>query len=467
MPNDSKASFKNFGLSQAILSSLNKLGYKTPSLIQQKCIPYLLQGRDVLGISQTGSGKTAAFVLPILNNINFSLKFSQALILAPTRELVIQIRKFIINFSKKIKTIKIISIYGGQSYSKQIKMLKYNPQIIVGTPGRLLDLLNKKILNLNKIKSLVLDEADKMLKMGFLNDVKNIVKKTPNERQTALFSATMPFEIRRITQKFTKFVKEINIQSTKNTLPDIDQYYCLIKKIRKTELLIRFLEIENFKSSIVFVKTKNSSIEISRELEKNGYNSAALNGDINQSLREKIIEHFRNGIIDILVATDIAARGLDIKRIKLVINYDIPLDPDSYIHRIGRTGRAGTNGKTIVFVRYNDIKILKNIEKYIKCKILELKAPSLSFLNKKRQDKFVKNLYNYIENIDNVDNIINQYQPMLEKIKKEKKINDKTLLLILLQIMNNKFSTNKNNCTIYNQNKNKIFLKRNFKNIKK
>lgn len=433
MINRTNVSFINLGLSNKILSALNDLGYKKPSLIQKKCIPYLLNGHDVLGIAQTGSGKTAAFSLPLINNINHSLNKIQILILVPTRELAIQVTESIKNFSKNINYIRVISIYGGQSYQKQIKYLKQNPKILVGTPGRLLDHIKRKTINLSYLTSLVLDEADKMLKMGFIEDVQNIMSKIPNKYQIALFSATMPKKIKNITRRFMKSPKEINIQFNKIESPKIEQNYCIIHGIKKNEALIRFLEIENFKSVIVFVRTKNKTLEISKELEKNGYNSSPLNGDMNQSLREKTLNYFKNGNFNILIATDIAARGLDVKRINLVINYDIPIDIESYIHRIGRTGRAGGNGKAILFVNYYEKKLLNNIKKNTKNKITKIELPDLKILQEKRKEKIFNNIKKQIQ----YGNLEKYKQTLNELIYKEN-LNIEKIALALFKINSEK-----------------------------
>ncbi|BAC24367.1 deaD [Wigglesworthia glossinidia endosymbiont of Glossina brevipalpis] len=409
--NKKELSFSELGLKDFILLALNDLGYKKPSPIQEKCIPFLLKGYDVLGIAQTGSGKTAAFFLPLLNNIDLKLKLPQIIILTPTRELALQIKFACCSLSKYIKEINIIALYGGQNYSIQIKSLKRNPQIVVGTPGRILDLLNKKYLNLSEITSFVLDEADEMLRMGFIEDVENIFLKSSKQHQTILFSATMPAAIHRITKRFMKKPKEIRIKASENTRPNIKQNYWIVYGLCKIEALLRFLEVEIFDAVIIFVRTKNATLEVSDVLEKNGYNSSSLNGDMNQILREKTLNRFKTGLLDILVATDVAARGLDVDRISLVINYDIPLDVESYIHRIGRTGRAGRTGKALMFVENRERKILYNIERNIKEKLSQIKLPSVELLCKKRLNNFSEKIKNQINSLD-----LNKYQNLLSKI---------------------------------------------------
>lgn len=426
---DVNMTFDNFNLNAKLLKSLNDMGYINPSPIQKKCIPYLLSGNDVIGMAQTGSGKTAAFALPLLNNINVKFKKTQILILTPTRELAIQISQSITEFSKYIRSIKIVALYGGQNYTMQLRILKKGPQVVVGTPGRLLDHLQKKTLNLFYLKCLVLDEADEMLRMGFIEDVTKIMKNIPDKHQTALFSATMPDVIRRIAKKFMQKPKEIKINSNILTTPDIQQSYWIVYG-RKTDALIRFLEIEKFDAAIIFVRTKSATTEVSEILEKNGYNSAALNGDMNQSIREKTLEKLKKGKIDILIATDVAARGLDVERISLVINYDIPMHAESYVHRIGRTGRAGRSGKALLFVENRERRLLKNIEKIMKVKISETKLPNSTILTQNRLNNFIIKIEKYL-----VQNNLKKYKDLLNIIfSKIKNIDTITLSAILLKI---------------------------------
>lgn len=345
--------FSNFKFKKKILNMIYELGYKKPTDIQIKCIPYFLKGFDILGIAKTGSGKTAAFILPILNNININLTHIQVLILVPTRELNIQITDSFKMFSKYEKKIKILSLYGGQKYNIQIYGLKRRPHIIIATPGRLLDLLKRNMINISLVKFLVIDEADEMLRMGFINDVKYIISCIKIKHQTALFSATMPVSIKRIINEFMFCPKEIILNVSKNDiLPvNIKQYYCIINSFKnKLETLMKFLEIEKYINVIIFVSTKIYTIKLSKLIEKRGYSCSPFNGDMNQKLREKILYDFKNFKLSILVATDVASRGLDIKNVDLVVNYDLPNDIESYVHRIGRTGRAGNFGKAILFL---------------------------------------------------------------------------------------------------------------------
>jgi len=430
-----EVTFTDLGLKDNIINALNDLGYKKPSPIQLKCIPSLLDNRDVLGIAQTGSGKTAAFALPLINNINPNISMPQVLIMTPTRELAIQVKNACLDFSKYIKGINVISLYGGQSYDIQFRGLNKGPQVIVGTPGRLLDHLKRRTLDLYNLKCLVLDEADEMLRMGFIEDVENILKNIPLKHQTALFSATMPEAIRRITYRFMHNPYEICIKSSINTIPDIIQKYCIVRSFNKTIALLRFIEIEDFDAAIIFVRTKSATLEVAEVLYNNGYNSAALNGDMNQVLREKTLDRLRKGNINILIATDIAARGLDIDRISLVINYDIPIDAKSYVHRIGRTGRAGRTGHAILFVENSERSILRNIERIMKINMIEIEIPSAEVLSASRIEKFSFKIENELENSD-----IDMYRVLLNKIKPKKfEISIETMAAVLLKLAQSKF----------------------------
>ncbi|MCX8641587.1 MULTISPECIES: DEAD/DEAH family ATP-dependent RNA helicase [unclassified Gilliamella] len=407
-----EVSFIDLGLSEDILNALNDLGFSKPSPIQAECIPLLLAGNDVLGMAQTGSGKTAAFSIPFLMNIDANLKAPQLLVLAPTRELAIQVADACAEYAKYMKGIKVLALYGGQRYDVQLRALKQGPQIVVGTPGRLLDHLNRKTLDLSNLKGLVLDEADEMLRMGFIDDVESIMATIPENHQTALFSATMPAPIRRITKRFMQNPKEVQIKGTNQTAPDIDQSYWLVRGMRKNEAIIRFLEAEDFDAAIIFVRTKSATLDVADVLEKHGYSCAALNGDMTQQLREQTLDRLRNGRLDILIATDVAARGLDVERISLVINYDITLDSESYVHRIGRTGRAGRAGRAILFVDSRERRLLKNIEQTIKKSIPEVALPSKELIEKRRLAKFTEQVQKQLESAD-----LNQYQALLSQIQ--------------------------------------------------
>ena len=407
-----ETTFADLGLKAPILEALNDLGYEKPSPIQAECIPHLLGGRDVLGMAQTGSGKTAAFSLPLLNNLDPELKAPQILVLAPTRELAVQVAEAMTDFSKHMRGVNVVALYGGQRYDVQLRALRQGPQIVVGTPGRLLDHLKRGTLDLSKLSGLVLDEADEMLRMGFIEDVETIMAQIPEGHQTALFSATMPEAIRRITRRFMKEPQEVRIQSSVTTRPDISQSYWTAYGMRKNEALVRFLEAEDFDAAIIFVRTKNATLEVAEALERSGYNSAALNGDMNQSLREQTLERLKDGRLDILIATDVAARGLDVERISLVVNYDIPMDSESYVHRIGRTGRAGRAGRALLFVENRERRLLRNIERTMKLTIPEVELPNAELLGKRRLEKFAAKVQQQLESSD-----LDQYRALLAKIQ--------------------------------------------------
>ena len=409
---DIQTTFADLGLNADILESLNGMGYVKPSPIQAECIPHLLAGRDVLGMAQTGSGKTAAFSLPLLNNVDPSVRAPQILVLAPTRELAVQVAEAMTEFSKHMRGINVVALYGGQRYDVQLRALRQGPQIVVGTPGRLLDHLKRGTLDLSSLRGLVLDEADEMLRMGFIEDVETIMAQIPEGHQTALFSATMPEAIRRITRRFMKEPQEVRIQSSVTTRPDISQSYWSVYGMRKNEALVRFLEAEDFDAAIIFVRTKNATLEVAEALERSGYNSAALNGDMNQALREQTLERLKDGRLDILIATDVAARGLDVERISLVVNYDIPMDSESYVHRIGRTGRAGRAGRALLFVENRERRLLRNIERTMKLTIPEAELPNAELLGKRRLEKFAAKVQQQLESSD-----LDQYRALLSQIQ--------------------------------------------------
>ncbi|KNC12215.1 DEAD/DEAH box helicase [Klebsiella sp. RIT-PI-d] len=411
-----ETTFADLGLKAPILQALNDLGYEKPSPIQAECIPHLLGGRDVLGMAQTGSGKTAAFSLPLLNNLDGDLKAPQILVLAPTRELAVQVAEAMTDFSKHMHGVNVVALYGGQRYDVQLRALRQGPQIVVGTPGRLLDHLKRGTLNLSNLSGLVLDEADEMLRMGFIEDVETIMAQIPAEHQTALFSATMPEAIRRITRRFMNEPQEVRIQSSITTRPDISQTFWAVHGMRKNEALVRFLEAEDFDAAIIFVRTKNATLEVAEALERSGYNSAALNGDMNQSLREQTLERLKDGRLDILIATDVAARGLDVERISLVVNYDIPMDSESYVHRIGRTGRAGRAGRALLFVENRERRLLRNIERTMKLTIPEADLPNAELLGKRRLEKFAAKVQQQLESsdLDKYRALLTQIQPTAE-----------------------------------------------------
>ncbi|CAI1861620.1 DEAD/DEAH family ATP-dependent RNA helicase [Serratia proteamaculans] len=430
MTTELETSFADLGLSAPIISALTDLGYEKPSPIQAECIPHLLNGRDVLGMAQTGSGKTAAFSLPLLHNLKAELKSPQILVLAPTRELAVQVAEAMTDFAKHMNGVNVVALYGGQRYDVQLRALRQGPQVVVGTPGRLLDHLKRGTLNLSNLSGLVLDEADEMLRMGFIEDVETIMAEIPAEHQTALFSATMPEAIRRITRRFMKDPQEVRIQSSVTTRPDISQSYWTVQGMRKNEALVRFLEAEDFDAAIIFVRTKNATLEVAEALERSGYSSAALNGDMNQALREQTLERLKDGRLDILIATDVAARGLDVERISLVVNYDIPMDSESYVHRIGRTGRAGRAGRALLFVENRERRLLRNIERTMKLTIPEVELPNVELLGERRLAKFAAKVQQQLESSD-----LDMYRGLLAKLQPgEEELEMETLAAALLKM---------------------------------
>ncbi|WP_454894913.1 DEAD/DEAH box helicase, partial [Aggregatibacter kilianii] len=382
---------------------------ETPSPIQQICIPHLLEGRDVLGMAQTGSGKTAAFSLPILAKIDPAEKHPQLLVMAPTRELAIQVADACEQFMKYAKGINIVTLYGGQRYDIQLRALKQGAQVVVGTPGRILDHLRRGTLSLAELKAIVLDEADEMLRMGFIEDVETVMAELPEHHQTALFSATMPEPIRRITKRFMKDPQEVKIKATQQSAPDIAQSCWYVHGFRKNDALLRFLEVEDFDAAIIFTRTKTGTLDVTELLEKHGFRAAALNGDMTQQLREQTLDRLRSGSLDIVVATDVAARGIDIERISLVVNYDIPLDAESYVHRIGRTGRAGRSGRALLFVEPRERRLLRNVEHLIKKNIEEVELPNHEVLQACRRKKFKDKITTQLEHHD-----LELYRELLE-----------------------------------------------------
>ena len=406
---ETKMTFKDLGLPEFILNSVSDLGFETPSPIQQICIPHLLEGRDVLGMAQTGSGKTAAFSLPILAQIDPTEKHPQLLVMAPTRELAIQVADACEQFVKYAKGINIVTLYGGQRYDIQLRALKQGAQVVVGTPGRILDHLRRGTLSLAELKAIVLDEADEMLRMGFIDDVETVMAELPEHHQTALFSATMPEPIRRITKRFMKDPQEVKIKATQQSAPDIAQSCWYVHGVRKNDALLRFLEVEDFDAAIIFTRTKTGTLDVTELLEKHGFRAAALNGDMTQQLREQTLDRLRSGSLDIVVATDVAARGIDIERISLVVNYDIPLDAESYVHRIGRTGRAGRSGRALLFVEPRERRLLRNVEHLIKKNIEEVELPNHEVLQACRRKKFKDKITTQLEHHD-----LELYRELLE-----------------------------------------------------
>ncbi|HEX5121703.1 MAG TPA: DEAD/DEAH box helicase, partial [Rhodanobacteraceae bacterium] len=380
--------FADLGLGEALLATLADVGYEAPSPIQAATIPPLLEGRDLLGQAQTGTGKTAAFALPILARLDRTKTKPQALVLAPTRELAIQVAEAFQRYAAKLPGFHVLPIYGGQSYGPQLGGLKRGAHVVVGTPGRVIDHLERGSLDLSELTTLVLDEADEMLRMGFIDDVEAVLKKTPPTRQIALFSATMPAPIRRIAQTYLRDPVEITIKAKTTTAANIRQRYWWVSGLHKLDALTRILEAEKFDAMLVFTRTKQATEELAEKLQARGFSAAAINGDIVQAQRERTIQQLRDGKLDILVATDVAARGLDVERISHVLNYDIPYDTEAYVHRIGRTGRAGRSGEAILFVTPREKRLLQTIERATRQPIAEMQLPSVEDVNDKRIAKF-------------------------------------------------------------------------------
>ncbi len=386
--NETTLLFSDLKLSNPILKAVEEAGYESPSAIQAETIPYLLDGRDMIGQAQTGTGKTAAFSLPLLSNLDLTTKDTQILVLAPTRELAIQVAEAMQSYARHLKGFHVMPIYGGQSIDIQLRQLRRGAHVVVGTPGRVMDHLRRKTLKLSNLKAMVLDEADEMLRMGFIDDVETILKETPDSRQTVLFSATMPNAIKRITQKYLNNPADIKVKSKTATVSTITQYYWSGKTSFKLDALTRLLEAEEFGGIIIFVRTKNMTSELSEKLSARGYAAVPLNGDVQQSMREKVINRLKKGDIDIIVATDVVARGLDVERITHVINYDMPADNESYVHRIGRTGRAGRKGTAILFVPPNGRRMLAGIERATGQTIEPLVLPSPQDISEARINRF-------------------------------------------------------------------------------
>jgi ATP-dependent RNA helicase DeaD len=380
--------FADLNLPAPILKALKDVGYETPSPIQAATIPLLMEGRDILGQAQTGTGKTAAFALPVLAGIDVKNPAVQALVLAPTRELAIQVAEAFQSYAAHLKNFHVLPIYGGQAYGPQLASLRRGAQVVVGTPGRVIDHLDKGTLDLSQLITLVLDEADEMLRMGFIDDVERILQETPETRQTALFSATMPPAISRIAKTYLREPKEVTVAAKTTTATNITQRYWLVAGLQKLEALTRILEAEPFDGMIIFARTKLGTEELASKLQARGFAAAAINGDLAQVQRERTIEQLKNGKIDILVATDVAARGLDVERISHVINYDVPSDPESYTHRIGRTGRAGRSGEAILFVTPRERGMLKAIERATRQPVAQLTLPTIKAVNDVRIAKF-------------------------------------------------------------------------------
>lgn len=412
MNTEALCSFKELALSDPVLKALDDVGYETPTPIQAQTIPLLIAGRDVLGQAQTGTGKTAAFALPVLSRLDIEQKDPQVMVLTPTRELAIQVAEAFQTYASHIKDFHVLPVYGGQDYSGQLRALKRGVHVVVGTPGRIMDHMRRGTLKLQSLKTLVLDEADEMLRMGFIDDVEWILEQTPATRQIALFSATMPKEVRRIANQHLSNPEEITIKMRTATAELIRQRFWPVSGMHKLDALTRILEAESFDAMLIFVRTKISTIELADKLAARGFAAKALNGDIAQKQRELTVEQLKKGKLDILVATDVAARGLDVERISHVINYDIPHDTEAYIHRIGRTGRAGRQGDAILFVAPRERRLLNTIEKATRQQIEMMELPTTEFINDKRIEQFKQTISDTLatEDLGLFSQLIEQYQ---------------------------------------------------------
>ena len=383
-----QTTFPDLGLGDRLLRTLRDVGYETPSPIQAETIPALLDGRDVVGLAQTGTGKTAAFALPILDRLDLKQKAPQALVLAPTRELALQVCEAFQKYAARLTGVHVLPVYGGQGYGVQLSALARGVHVVVGTPGRIMDHLEKGTLDLTQLRFLVLDEADEMLNMGFAEDVETILADTPSDKQVALFSATMPGPIRKLSKKYLNDPVEVRVVGKTQTAANVRHRYVVVSYPQKVEALTRILEVENFEAMIVFVRTKNETETLAEKLQARGFSAAAINGDVAQAQRERTIGHLKSGKLDVLVATDVAARGLDVERISHVVNFDIPLDTESYVHRVGRTGRAGRSGDAISFVTPRERRLLGAIEKATRQTLTPVPMPTAEDVNATRLSRF-------------------------------------------------------------------------------
>ena len=409
--------FADLGLPESLLAALREVGYETPSPIQAATIPPLLAGRDVLGQAQTGTGKTAAFALPALARLEPAPGKPQVLVLAPTRELAIQVAEAFQKYAHHIPGFQVLPIYGGQSYGPQLHALKRGVHVVVGTPGRVIDHLERGSLDLSELRMLVLDEADEMLRMGFIDDVEAVLKKTPETRQVALFSATMPAQIKRIAQTYLKDPVEIAIKAQTTTAENIRQRFWMVSGVNKLDALTRIMEAEPFDAMIIFARTKLGTDELAEKLAARGFSAAAINGDVEQKTRERTIQRLKEGQLDVLVATDVAARGLDVERISHVLNYDIPYDTESYVHRIGRTGRAGRKGEAILFVAPRERGMLGAIERATRQKIEQMNLPSVDAVNERRVAKFLDKIEGALGSSD-----LSVFRDLVERYESEKNV---------------------------------------------
>ncbi len=407
--NDTPLDFESMNLGAPLMQALRDVGYESPSPIQAATIPLVLAGKDMVGQAQTGTGKTAAFALPLLSRIKLDRKFPQALVLTPTRELAIQVAEAFQTYARHIKGFHVLPIYGGQDYGIQLRALKRGVHVVVGTPGRVMDHMRRGTLTLDWLTCLVLDEADEMLRMGFIEDVEWVLENSPANRQIALFSATMPDPVRKIAKRHLHEPEHISIKNKTVTVDKINQRYWMVSNAHKLDALTRILEAETTDGVIIFVRTKITTVELADKLQARGYNAYALSGDIPQKQRERTIDQLKSGKLDFLIATDVAARGLDVDRISHVINYDIPNETDAYIHRIGRTGRAGRTGEAILFITPREQHLLSRIEQATRQKITRMELPSTDMINDKRVARFKQRITDALAGGD-----LDLYQKVIE-----------------------------------------------------
>ncbi len=395
--------FADLPLSEAVIKAVQDVGYESPSPIQAQSIPHLLEGRDLLGLAQTGTGKTAAFALPLLSAIDLKQRDPQVLVLTPTRELAIQVAEAFQRYARHMKGFHVLPVYGGQDMRGQLRSLQRGAHVIVGTPGRVMDHLRRESLKLDNLKTVVLDEADEMLRMGFVDDIEWIMEQTPANRQVALFSATMPYQIRKIADTHLKEPATVEIKAKTATVDTITQKVCMVSGFHKLDALTRILEVEPFDAMIIFVRTKTATVELAEKLEARGFAAAALNGDMSQALREKVVDRLKKKSLDILIATDVAARGLDVERMSHVVNYDIPYDTEAYVHRIGRTGRAGREGTAILFATHRERRMLRAIESATRQRIDTMRLPSMSDVRDIRIRQFKEDVIKAMEMGEELD----------------------------------------------------------------
>jgi ATP-dependent RNA helicase DeaD len=420
--------FSELGLPADVLTSITELGYEQPSPIQARAIPMLLEGRDILGQAQTGTGKTAAFALPNLAQVDTRSKSIQVLVLTPTRELAVQVAEAYQRYARHLKGFRVLPIYGGQSMQLQLRELKRGVHVVVGTPGRIIDHLGRGTLKLGELKTAVLDEADEMLNMGFLDDVEKILSHLPEKRQIALFSATMPQQIERVAKTYLKNPEHIEIAGSKKRNENIEQSLWVLKNERKREALVQVLEAEEYDASIIFVRTRLAAEELTIHLNARGYRCSALQGDMAQKQRETAINALRKGSLDVLIATDVAARGLDVERISLVINYDIPYDVEAYVHRIGRTGRAGRQGKAVLFATPRERRMQQAIERHLSVKLTKYDLPTRDEVEQRRIAELITDVKKELESKD-----LERYKKIAESLLEEMDVSGEEVLAAVLR----------------------------------